>query len=260
MAGQHNAGAEPVDSRVKKHNWGIHRVPVKRFEAGKYKPDLRMIAIAAAALLTLYALWSYISGWAPSRGEFAVQGILVSEKNGKPNWAMLGATGVDFVYLTATEGAAKRDASFQSNLEAIKEIGGIRYGALHHFDTCRLASDQATLFITTVPRNPNALPPAVQLDFSDTCDGRPNRPLILSELATFLSQVEAHSGVPAVLLLDRSFEEEYQVSKSVDRNVWLESNWFLPDYSARPWVMWTANKSRHVAGIDGPVHWAVVRN
>ena len=241
-------------------NGGMDRVVGKRFETGKFKVSYRIVAIAAAALLALYALWSYISGWAPSRGEFAVQGILVSEENGKPNWSTLGATGVDFVYLTATQGAAKRDASFQANLEAIKEIGGIRYGAVHHFDTCRLASDQATLFITTVPRSPNALPPAVQLDFSGQCEGRPNRALILSELATFLSQVEAHSGVPAVLLLDSEFEKEYQVSKSIDRNVWLESNWFLPDYSARPWVMWTANKSRHVTGIDGPVRWAVVRN
>jgi lysozyme len=235
-------------------------VALNRAELGKFNINYRFVAIAVAALLAVYAVWSYISGWAPSRSEFEVQGILVSEANGKPNWSTLGATGVDFAYLTATEGALKRDASFQSNLEAIKEIGGIRYGAVHHFDTCRLASDQATLFITTVPRSANALPPAVQLDFSDTCDGRPNRPLILSELATFLSQVEAHSGVPAVLLLDKEFEEEYQVSKSIDRNVWLESNWFLPDYSARPWVMWTANKSRHVGGIDGPVHWAVVRN
>ncbi len=233
---------------------------LKQAVIGKLKIDYRIVAIVVAALLALYALWSYVSSWAPSRGEFEVQGIVVSELNGKPNWATLGATGVDFAYLIATEGASKRDASFQSNLEAIKDIGGIRYGAVHHFDICRLASDQATLFITTVPRSPNALPPAVLLDFSDTCDGHPNRPLILSELATFLSQIEAHSGVPAVLLLDKQFEQEYQVSKAIDRNVWLEGNWLLPDYSARPWVMWTANKSRYIDGISGPVRWAVVRN
>lgn len=227
--------------------------------AGKLKISYRSIAIIAACFLGLFALWSYIKGWAPSRGEYEVQGIVVSAENGKPNWASLGATGVDFAYLTATQGAAKRDESFQSNLEAVKQAG-VRYGALHHFDTCRLASDQATLFITTVPRNKNALPPAVQLDFSSTCKGRPNRPLVLSELVTFLTQIEAHSGTPAILLLDEEFEKEYRLSQSIDRNVWLESNWFLPEYSARPWVMWTANKSRNVDGIDGPVRWAVVRN
>ncbi len=227
--------------------------------AGNLKLNVRMIAISAAVLLGVYALWSFVSGWAPSRGEFEIQGIVVSEANGKPNWSTLAATGVDFAYLTASEGTAGRDKGFESNLNAVKQAG-VRYGALHHFDICRLASDQSTLFITTVPRDPNALPPAVQLDFSETCTGHPNRPLILSELATFLSQVEAHSGVPAVLLLNKDFEAEYQISKAIDRSVWLESNWFLPDYSARPWVMWTANTSRRVSGIDGSVRWVVVRN
>ena len=65
--------------------------------------------------------------------------------------------------------------------------------------------------------------------------------------------------MPAILLLTPKFEKEYKVSSSIDRTVWLEGNWFLPDYSARPWVMWTANTARRVAGIDGPVRWAVVR-
>jgi lysozyme len=227
--------------------------------AGKYKINYRIASIIAASLLALYVLWSYASGWAPSRSEFEVQGIVVSAENGKPNWQILGATGVDFAYLTATEGASTRDASFESNLEGAQQAG-VRYGALHHFDTCRLASDQATLFMTTVPRSQNALPPAVQIDFSATCKAHPNRALVLSELATFLTQIEAHSGVPAILMIDKKFEEEYHLSRSIDRNVWLEGNWFLPDYSARPWVMWTANTGRKVDGIEGNVRWAVVRN
>ncbi len=230
-----------------------------KMKAGKLKLNIRWVAIGIASLLGMFALWSFVSGWTPSRSEYEVQGIVVSQVNGKPNWSTLAATGVDFAYLTASEGTAGRDKSFESNLNAVKQVG-VRYGALHHFDICRLASDQATLFITTVPRDANALPPAVQLDFSDTCTGHPNRPLILSELATFLNQIEAHSGVPAVLLIDKDFEAEYQISKSIDRSVWLEGNWFLPNYSARPWVMWTANTARRMDGIDGPVRWAVVRN
>jgi lysozyme len=223
------------------------------------KKYLRFGAIVLAVLLSVYAAWTYVSGWAPSRGTYAVQGIVVSEANGAPTWTTLGATGVDFAYLTATQGAAHRDTSFETNLESATQAG-IRVGALHHFDICRLAADQATLFITTVPRSSNALPPAVQIDFSDTCTGRPNRGLILSELATFLSQIEAHSGVPAILLLNKDFEKEYQISKSINRNIWVEGNWFPPNYTQRPWVIWTANTSRRISGIDGPVRWAVVRN
>ncbi len=226
--------------------------------AGGKSRYFRVGAIALAVALGIFVVWSYATGWAPSRDEYAVQGIVVSEANGKPDWAQLGATGVDFAYITAVEGARGRDTQFQANLEGVKQAG-IRYGALHHFDICRLASDQATLFITTVPRSEAALPPAVQLDFSETCKGRPNRALILSELATFLGQIEAHSGMPAILLLTPEFEKEYQVSSAIDRTVWLEGNWFLPDYSARPWVMWTANTARHISGIEGAVRWAVVR-
>ena len=214
-------------------------------------------AIGLAGLLGLYALWSFITGWAPSTGEYPVQGVIVSETNGEPNWTTLGATGVDFAYLTATDGANHRDTGFENNLEGVKQAG-IRYGALHHFDICRLASDQATLFITTVPRSENALPPAVQLDFSDTCSSRPNRGLILSELGTFIAQIEAHSGKPVILLVAKDFEKEYQVSTSIDRNVWAQSNWFLPEYTARRWVLWTANTSRRMSGIDGSVRWAVM--
>jgi lysozyme len=226
--------------------------------AGGKARYIRWGAIMLALLLAAYVVLSYVTGWAPSREDYPVQGIVVGEANGTPEWSELGATGVDFAYITAVEGARGRDARFQANLEAVQQAG-IRFGALHHFDICRLASDQATLFITTVPRSERALPPAVQLDFSDTCKDRPNRALILSELATFLNQIEAHSGMPAILLLTPEFEKEYQVSKAIDRNVWLEGNWFLPDYSARPWVMWTANTGRQVAGVEGPVRWVVVR-
>jgi lysozyme len=224
---------------------------------GQYR-KFRLGAVVLAIMLGAFVLWRVISGWAPSRDEYPVQGIVVDASNGKPTWSMLAATGVDFAYLTATEGAKQRDSSFAANLEGVREAG-IRYGALHRFDICRLASDQATLFITTVPRSPNALPPAVALDYSETCSSKPDRALILSEVSTFLSQIEAHSGTQAVLLLAEDFEEQYRISAAIDRNVWLERTWLLPDYAAKPWVMWTANPSRRIDGIEGRVRWAVVR-
>jgi lysozyme len=219
---------------------------------------IRLGAIALAVLLAGFVLWRVAVGWAPSRDEYPSQGIVVDASNGSPVWTTLGATGVDFAYLTATEGDKTRDPSFATNLEGARDAG-VRYGALHKFDICRLASDQATLFITTVPRSPNALPPVVALDYSRTCSSKPDRALILSEVATFLSQIEAHSGTQAVLMLAEDFEEQYQVSKSIDRNVWLERTWLLPDYAARPWVMWTANPARSLDGVDGRVKWAVQR-
>ena len=220
--------------------------------------NARLVAIVLAVLLAAFVLWRVMLGWAPPRDDYPVQGIVVDASNGQPEWSKLAATGVDFAYLTATKGDKTRDPGFAANLEAVRDAG-IRQGALHVYDICRLASDQATLFITPVPRSSNALPEAVALDFSDTCSSKPDRALVLSEIATFLSQIEAHTGIPAVLLITPEFEAHYRISGAVDRNVWLERTWMLPDYAAKPWVMWTANPSRHVDGIDGSVPWVVVR-
>jgi lysozyme len=218
----------------------------------------RLGAIALAVALGIFVLWRVVIGWTPSLDDYPVQGIVVDASNGQPVWSTLAATGVDFAYLTATIGDKKRDPSFANNLEAISDVG-VRYGALHIFDICRLATDQATLFITTVPRSERALPAAVALDYSKTCTSKPDRALILSEVSTFLSQIEAHTGTPAVLLIAQEFEEQYRISAAVDRNVWLERTWFLPDYAAKPWVMWTANSARSIDGVDGRVRWVVVR-
>jgi lysozyme len=218
----------------------------------------RNVAIALALLLSVFVVWRAAGGYAPSRSEFAVQGIVVDSDVGIVNWPTLAATGVDFAYIAATDGVKPRDSRFAANMSGAADAG-VRYGALHRYDLCRLASDQATSFITTVPRSDTALPAAIEFHFNDTCPARPDRALILSEVATFLGQIEAHLGKPAILKLSQEFEEHYRLTSVIDRNVWLEKTWLLPDYAARPWVMWTANPARRTQGVDQAVEWAVVR-
>lgn len=218
----------------------------------------RGAAIALALALAGFVLWRVVAGWAPSRDEYPVQGIVVDARHGAPDWPMLAATGVDFAYVAATDGSQGRDPRFAANLAGARDAG-VRYGALHRYNLCRLASDQATAFITTVPRSETALPAAVEFHLSENCPSKPDRALVLSEVATFLSQIEAHLGKPAVLKLSEDFEAQYRLSSAIDRTVWLEKTWLLPDYAARPWVLWTANPARHIEGVEEAVEWAVVR-
>jgi lysozyme len=214
--------------------------------------------IVVALLIIALILRNIAVGWAPPRDQYPVQGISVDEDNGSIVWNVAGATGVDFAYLTATRGAEKRDANFPINMRGASEQG-IRYGALHEYSLCKLASDQATIFVTTVPRKENMLPPAVRLVFHDNCGDRPGRALVLSELNTFLNQIEAHSGKPAIIAVSPDFEELYDLSSGINRTFWLEGNFFPPDYATKPWVMWRASDIRRVSGVDGPVNWNVVR-
>ena len=217
-----------------------------------------LATIAVVLLVIAFVLRNIAVSWAPARDQYPVQGISVDESHGEIIWHVAGATGVDFAYIQATDGGEQRDANFAKNIKGAREAG-IRYGALHNYSLCRLATDQATMFVTTVPRGENMLPPAVRLAFDNGCGDRPGRALVLSELNMFLNQIEAHSEKPAILAVSKEFEELYNISSGIDRTFWLEANFFPPDYATKPWVMWRASDMRRISGVDGPINWNVVR-
>lgn len=199
----------------------------------------------------------FATGWAPSRRDYAVQGIDISAANGTIDWPMMKARDVDFAYAEATRGADARDASFAANWAGIAEAG-IRRGAIHVFSLCSAASDQAGGFVATVPRDPAALPAAIDLSFHEDCPARPARDVVLEEIRRLAAVIETHSGKPAMLRITAEFEAQYQVSGAIARPLWASGFFLTPDYFARPWAIWQGSTIRRIDGIEGPVNWNVV--
>lgn len=220
--------------------------------------------IAGGALLTLLAggalfLWQYAPHWHPSDSDYPTQGIDVSHHQGRIDWSRLPAQGVDFAFIKATEGGDFRDTRFAQNWRASR-AAGIRRGAYHFFTLCRPGADQAANFIAAVPAEPDALPPAVDLEYMGNCEnGRLSVEAFHAELATFLARVEAHYGQRAILYLTEEFDTAFQVSARVDRPLWLRSLATEPDFGARPWTYWQVSNIRWLDGISGPVDWNVAR-
>lgn len=214
------------------------------------------ILLLGAVIGTALALLA--RSWTPSRTHFPTQGITLDAQSGEINWRMARAAGADFVYLRATSGASGRDAAFDRYLAGARQ-NGMRYGVIHRYDLCARASDQATSFIATVPRDGEMLPPAIQLDFTDSCAQRPNRDTLLAELNTFLNQIETHSAKPVLIRTSRDFEAAYDIAGGINRTLWVEGDFFMPDYATRPWVMWSASTWKRINGIEGPIEWNVVR-
>lgn len=204
------------------------------------------------------ALLYFAMQWRPNPSAYPVQGIDVSHHQGEIAWPSVAADSVDFAYIKATEGGDFRDPRFAENWTGAS-AAGLRRGAYHFFTLCRLASDQASNFIATVPRDPQALPAAVDLEFGGNCAERPSRSVLLAELKMFIAEVEAHTGKPVLIYTTREFEEYYQLTAAIDRPLWLRRIAFPPDFGARPWVMWQASNFRSVDGISGRVDWNVVR-
>ena len=213
--------------------------------------------ILLAVLLAGLALW-WAARWTPNRDLYPLQGVTISADNGEVHWGSIKAAGADFAYVAATDGANGVDPMFARNLSGAREVG-IQAGAIHRYSLCQLATDQAANFIRHVPRRADALPAVVWLDYDDRCPDRPTRALLLSELATFLAQIEAHMGKRSLIAPGPAFESDYQVTKGIARTIWLRRDFFEPDYAAHPWAMWQANDYARLSGADGTVGWNVVR-
>lgn len=218
----------------------------------------RIIFAFAALAIAAALLWIFATRWAPSRVTYPLQGIDVSADQGEIDWRKLRAAGADFAYIKASEGADIRDTLFAENWERAREAG-LRRGAYHAFTLCRLARDQATNFIATVPREANMLPAVLDLEFEGSCTARPDRKVLLSEIALFIEMVEAHTGKAMIIHTTKDFEDAYQVSSAVDRSLWLRRIFFAPNYGSHPWVIWQASDQRRIDGITGPVNWNILQ-
>lgn len=218
----------------------------------------RALLITVALALLAMLLWFFAAGWSPSRTAYPSQGVDISAQQGEIDWRKLRAAGADFAYIKASEGSDIRDVRFAENWQNAREAG-LRRGASHGFTLCRLARDQATNFIATVPREETMLPAAISLAFDKNCTARPDRKTIISEIALFIEMVEAHTGQATILYLTRDFEETYQISSAIDRSLWLRRIFFVPNYATHPWVIWQASNVRRIDGINGPVNWNIVQ-
>lgn len=223
----------------------------------------RRFAVAVVAALLIGGLWwgwqSWTSGWMPDRARWPTQGVAVGADNAPVSWAGLASQGATFAYIDATDGAEAVSPRFTAEHDAAV-AAGLRVGAIHRFDICALASEQAAAFVRLVPREASALPPAVMLDFSARCERRPTRALLLTELTTFLTQVETHMGKAAVVSPGADIEADYGVAEAVNRPLWLRSNRAEPAPEAGQWTIWQANDAALVAGSTGPTRWLVTND
>ncbi|WP_353229398.1 glycoside hydrolase family 25 protein [Novosphingobium sp.] len=227
----------------------------------------RWLLIPGAAIVLAglaVAGWIWAVRWTPDRTHYAEQGLWLDAGDGAVDWGTLKATGpgghgADFVYLTASSGAASRDSAFAHGLDAAR-AAGLQVGAVHVYDLCAPADTQASNFVTTVPRDRRLLPAAIALDLDPrACRDPPGEAVIDSELTTFLNEVERHLGRPVVLMPSPALESRYHLAARIDRNVWVTGDYRVPTYVARPWVLWTATHRLRLAGVAGPVRWVVVQ-
>ncbi len=188
---------------------------------------------------------------------YAIHGIDVSRWQGEIDWATAKKAGVSFAYLKATEGGDLVDPLFRANWRASGQAGVPR-GAYHYFYFCRPAEQQARWFIRNVPKEPNALPHVLDMEwnpYSKTCTHRPDGAKVRAEARRFLSILEAHYGRRPVIYTTVDFFAETGIGRLRGVEFWLRSVAGHPrkTYPSAFWRIWQYSGTGRVPGINGDV-------
>jgi lysozyme len=184
---------------------------------------------------------------------YAVHGVDVSRWQGNIDWPKLRTQGANFAYIKATDGGDHLDPMFKTNWRKANEAG-IKRGAYHFFYWCRRASEQADWFIRNVPRDPDALPPVIDVEWNgdSACKRRPSRADVLEKMQVFMDKLERHYGQRPVIYTAPDFYKDNLVDAFENYPFWLRAVAQHPSkvYPGRKWVFWQYSGSGLSQGVS----------
>jgi lysozyme len=196
-------------------------------------------------------------GGVASARRHVIQGIDVSKWQLEIDWAKVRAAGTRFAFIKATEGGDHLDERFRENWREAREAGVPR-GAYHFVFWCRPARDQIRWFIRNVPKEADALPPVLDVEWNNhsRCP-RTSPEKARAKMREMLKAFHAHYGKKPVIYTDINFHEDVLegTTEFDDYPFWIRSTAARPEmrYSNRPWEFWQFTTTGRVPGIVGDV-------
>jgi lysozyme len=188
--------------------------------------------------------------------KLAVHGVDVSRWQGDIDWARLRTQGANFAYIKATDGGDHLDPMFKTNWRKAKEAG-VKRGAYHFFYWCRTAGEQADWFIRNVPRDPDALPPVIDVEYNgeSSCKVRLSRAKILEKMQVFMDKLEKHYGKRPIIYTAPDFYSDNLEGEFLRHPFWLRAVAQHPTnvYPGRKWVFWQYSGSGLTQGVEGKI-------
>jgi len=187
---------------------------------------------------------------APDAGEYPVRGIDVSGHQGVIQWPAIPRASVQFVYIKATEGQDFRDQHFAENWRGSAKAG-LRRGAYHFFTLKSTGLQQAANFTAVVPKDPDALPPVVDVELWGNSATRPSVAKFQRELSDYMGAVRTFYGREPVVYTANDFRNHFLRDFPI-QELWIRSVLTSPQISGNaPWRFWQFSEKGRIPGING---------
>ena len=190
--------------------------------------------------------------------DFEIHGIDVSKYQGNIDWQAVANSDVQFAWIKATEGADHVDSKFRENWAGAK-AAGVPRGAYHFVYWCRPWQQEMAWFKANVPREPDALPPVLDVEAtptSATCKRTIYPEQAIPEMRLMLQDMERHFGKKPIIYTTVDFYEAILSDGALSEYpIWVRSTKHRPHvrYGSRKWHFWQYQSDGAVPGIVGKV-------
>ncbi|MFI4997000.1 MAG: GH25 family lysozyme, partial [Hyphomicrobiales bacterium] len=123
---------------------------------------------------------------------------------------------------------------------------------------CRPVEEQIAWFKEHVPVDPDALPPALDMEWnpqSKTCRLRPPRDKILADMQVFLDELERYYGKRPLIYSSVDFHRDVLEGAFDGYPFWLRSVKDFPAkrYGDRRWHIWQYTEKGSLPGVSGNI-------
>lgn len=187
---------------------------------------------------------------------YQVHGVDVSRWQGDIDWGTLRKHGANFAYIKATDGGDHVDPMFAHNWKAAK-TAGLKRGAYHFFYWCRTASSQAKWFMRNVPRDKDALPPVLDVEWNHDSSCRQHLPArkVREKMQVFLNMLQKHYDKRPIIYTSPDFYADNLRGAFKHYHFWLRSVAAHPSkvYPGRKWLFWQYSGSGLSQGVDSRI-------
>ena len=203
-------------------------------------------------LLVFAAIWAYrefkTSPPYVDPDRYPVRGIDISRHNGMANLDAAASSGIEFVFIKASEGASMKDENFNINYQKAVH-SGLMIGAYHFFRFDRDGVVQARNLLDAV-RN-RELELGIAIDVEDTGNPIKVEPELIRKRLGDMIEYLVLKGYRPMLYTNRAGYEKYLLNDFAGLPLW------ICNFSSRPfdaeWQFWQFDHHGKVDGIPSEV-------